>query len=63
MIRRFYAYYSITQTDKPKFSCGIVSTKSWLPKPLQAKRQVLDSAMLAGGCTQDQKRVEYFARI
>ena len=63
MIRRFYAYHSITQNEKPKFACGIVSTKSWLPQPLKAFQCVLDGAMAASGCTQNQVNVDYFARI
>lgn len=63
MIRRFYAYSAITQTDNPKFSCGIASTKSWLPEPLTAFQSVLDGAMSASGCPKNQVRVEYFARV
>lgn len=63
MIRRYYAYSSTTQTDKPKFSCGIVSTKGWYPKPLDAFQAVLDAAALAGGCAENQVRVDYFAKV
>lgn len=64
MIRRYYAYNATTYIDAAdlKFDCGIVSVKSWFPRPIQAFRDAMDSITSDRGCA-NKTRMEYFARV
>lgn len=63
MIRRYYAYSAVTHAEKQRFCCGIVSIKSWFPKPVKAFQAATDAVMSSSGHSKDQIKIEYFARV
>lgn len=64
MIKRYYAYnITVDIEGEKKFICGILSYKSWLPKPNLAYKHAMEREVSSFGREITSARMEYFARV
>lgn len=65
MINRSYFYNSRAQIGDHSYKspCGVVTVKSWFPKPVTAFKKALDAVMESTGIAQDRVVITKFYRV
>lgn len=63
MIRRHYFYQADTQTENSKFVFGIISLRSWRPRPWDIILRAEADVVKATGCELRQVKIVSFNRV